>query len=63
MSKEWHTNPKWYEALFPEQLSIIVQEACWVESVWVVPHSGISMDRPQIGHNNCSFGNCVASEL
>lgn len=63
MSKRLHTYPKWYKTLFPEQLSFTVQEACWVKTVWIVPHSGISMDRPQVGQNNSSFGNSVASEL
>lgn len=63
MSKRLHTYSKWYKALFPEQLSLTVQEACWVETVWVVPHSRISMDRPQVGQNNGPFGNSVASEL
>lgn len=63
MSQRRHTYSKWYKALLPEQLSLTVQEACWVETVRVVPHSGISMDRPQVGQNNSSFGNSVASEL
>ena len=63
MSNERHTNPKWHKAIFPKQGSIIIQETCRVEIVWLVPHTGVSMDRPQVGQNNCSFGDSVASEL
>lgn len=63
MSKEWHTNPKRYEAVFPEKFSLMVQEACWVKSVGILPQRGVSVDWPQVGQNNGSFGYSVASKL
>lgn len=59
---EQRTDSKWYEGLAPQQFPLSIQEAGRVEGVRIVPHTGVSVDRVQVGYNDRSFGNGEAPE-